>query len=206
MTTEVSRQNRTLLDALVPYRGIWVDIATIIVGSLLIAAFAQLKYTLPTTVVPITGQTFAVLLVAATVGSKRGGLAAVLYLFEGSAGLPFWAGGSSGTIWSIVSGGYIVGFIPAAFLVGFLASRRLEDRVNLFIDVSGYQERRNQSLANMAQRVAQRVASSGQSVTLEPMPPNERRVVHMALSDFPGVETTSIGDGDGRQVVVGPTF
>ena len=62
------------------------------------------------------------------------------------------------------------------FLVGFLASRRLEDRVNLFIDVS------------------------------EPMPPNERRVVHMALSDFPGVETTSIGDGDGRQVVVGPTF
>ena len=92
------------------------------------------------------------------------------------------------------------------FLVGFLASRRLEDRVNLFIDVSGYQERRNQSLANMAQRVAQRVASSGQSVTLEPMPPNERRVVHMALSDFPGVETTSIGDGDGRQVVVGPTF
>ena len=57
-----------------------------------------------------------------------------------------------------------------------------------------------------AQRVAQRVASSGQSVTLEPMPPNERRVVHMALSDFPGVETTSIGDGDGRQVVVGPTF
>jgi spoIIIJ-associated protein len=92
------------------------------------------------------------------------------------------------------------------FLVGFLASRRLEDRVNLFIDVSGYQERRNQSLANMAQRVAQRVASSGQSVTLEPMPPNERRVVHMALSDFPDVETASIGDGDGRQVVVGPTF
>ena len=123
MTTAVSKQNRTLLDALVPYRGIWVDIATIIVGSLVIAAFAQLKYTLPTTVVPITGQTFAVLLVAATVGSKRGGLAAILYLFEGSAGLPFWAGGSSGTIWSIVSGGYIVGFIPAAFLVGFLAER-----------------------------------------------------------------------------------
>jgi len=123
MTTAVSRQNRTLIDALVPYRGIWVDIATIIVGSLVIAAFAQLKYTLPTTAVPITGQTFAVLLVAATVGSKRGGLAAVLYLFEGSAGLPFWAGGSSGAIWSIVSGGYIVGFVPAAFVVGYLAER-----------------------------------------------------------------------------------
>jgi hypothetical protein len=80
MTTAVPRQNRTLIDAIVPYRGIWVDIATVIVGSLVIAAFAQLKYTLPTTAVPITGQTFAVLLVAATVGSKRGGLAAVLYL------------------------------------------------------------------------------------------------------------------------------
>ena len=123
MTTAVSRQNRTLSDALIPYSGLWVDIATIIVGSLVIAAFAQFKYTLPTTVVPITGQTFAVLLVAATVGSKRGGLAAVLYLIEGSAGLPFWASGGSGAVWSIATGGYIVGFIPAAFLVGYLAER-----------------------------------------------------------------------------------
>ena len=123
MTTAVSRQNRTLSDTLIPYSGLWVDIATVIVGSLIIAAFAQLKFSLPWTPVPITGQTFAVLLVAATVGSKRGGLAAVLYLFEGSAGLPFWAGGASGTVWSITSGGYIVGFIPAAFLVGYLAER-----------------------------------------------------------------------------------
>ena len=100
MTTAVSRQNRTLSDTLIPYSGLWVDIATIIVGSLIIAAFAQLKFSLPWTPVPITGQTFAVLLVAATVGSKRGGLAAVLYLFEGSAGLPFWAGGASGTVWA----------------------------------------------------------------------------------------------------------
>ncbi len=123
MTTAVSRQNRTLYDALVPVSGIWVDIVTIIAGSLVIAAFAQLRFSVPWTPVPITGQTFAVLLVAATVGSKRGGLAAVLYLFEGSAGLPFWAGGTSGTVWSIVSGGYIVGFIPAAFVVGYLAER-----------------------------------------------------------------------------------
>lgn len=90
------------------------------------------------------------------------------------------------------------------FLVGFLASRRLEDRVNLFIDVAGYQDRRNRSLTNLAQRVAQRVASSGQPITLEPMPPNERRVVHMALADFAGVDTFSTGDGDGRQIVVEP--
>ena len=92
------------------------------------------------------------------------------------------------------------------FLVGFLASRKLQERVNLFIDVAGYQERRNQSLTNLAQRVAQRVASSGQPVTLEPMPPNERRVVHMALADYPGVETNSTGDGDGRQIVVEPAL
>ncbi|MDP6822203.1 MAG: biotin transporter BioY [Dehalococcoidia bacterium] len=123
MTSAVSRQNRTLFDVLVPYSGIWANIATIIVGSLVIAAFAQLRFSLPWTPVPITGQTFAVLLVAATVGSRRGGLAAALYLFEGSIGLPFWAGGASGVAWSITSGGYIIGFIPAAFLVGFLAER-----------------------------------------------------------------------------------
>ena len=123
MTTAVSRQNRTLFDTLIPFSGLWVDIATVIAGSLVIAAFAQLKFSLPFTPVPITGQTFAVLLVAATVGSKRGGLAAVLYLLEGSVGLPFWAGGASGSIWSIATGGYIVGFVPAAFLVGHLAER-----------------------------------------------------------------------------------
>ena len=90
------------------------------------------------------------------------------------------------------------------FLVGLLASRKLQDRVHLFIDVAGYQERRNQSLTNLAQRVAQRVASSGQPTTLEPMPPNERRVVHMALADHPGVVTNSTGDGEGRQVVIEP--
>ena len=90
------------------------------------------------------------------------------------------------------------------FLVGFLASRKLQDRVNLFIDVSGYQERRNQSLTNLAQRVAQRVESSGQPITLEPMPPNERRIVHMALADHPGVATLSTGDGEGRQIVISP--
>lgn len=123
MTTAVSRPNRTLADALIPFNGLWADITIVIAGSLLIAAFAQIKISLPFTPVPITGQTFAVLLVGASVGSRRGGLAAVLYLAEGSAGLPVFAGAASGTFWTLVSGGYIVGFIPAAFLVGFLAER-----------------------------------------------------------------------------------
>ena len=58
------------------------------------------------------------------------------------------------------------------------------------------------NLANLAQRVAQRVASSGRAITLEPMPPNERRIIHMTLSSHARVTTESTGVGDGRQVVV----
>jgi spoIIIJ-associated protein len=90
------------------------------------------------------------------------------------------------------------------FVVSYVAGRRLDERVNLFIDVAGYQERRYQSVTTLARRVAQRVASSGQAITLEPMPPNERRVVHMALADYPGVSTLSTGEREGRRVVVEP--
>ena len=75
------------------------------------------------------------------------------------------------------------------FLVKFIVSQRLERRVNLMIDVEGYQERRYQSLANLAQRVAQRVVSSGRTIALEPMPANERRIVHLTLSNHPDVTT-----------------
>ena len=88
------------------------------------------------------------------------------------------------------------------FLVRFIVSRQLGDRVSLMVDVEGYQERRYASLANMAQRVARRVAGTGQSISLEPMPPNERRAVHVALADHPAVTTESTGMGDSRQVVV----
>lgn len=91
------------------------------------------------------------------------------------------------------------------FLVSFIASRRLGDRVNLFIDVAGYQERRYETLRSLAQRVARRVASSGREVPLEPMPPNERRIVHMALADDPDVTTVSEGMGNERRVVIEPT-
>ncbi len=92
------------------------------------------------------------------------------------------------------------------FLVSFIASRRLEDRVNLFVDVAGYQERRYETLRTLAHRVARRVASSGRDVPLEPMPPNERRIVHMTLADDPDVNTMSEGEGegDGRRVVIEP--
>jgi spoIIIJ-associated protein len=90
------------------------------------------------------------------------------------------------------------------FIVKFIVSRQVDDRANLLIDVEGYQDRRYKALENLAQRVARRVASSGRSITLEPMPPNERRIVHMALADDPDVTTESSGSGEQRQVVIRP--
>ena len=88
------------------------------------------------------------------------------------------------------------------FIVRYIVSQKMGDRVNLMIDVEGYQERRNLSLANMARRVASRVSDTGRPITLEPMPPNERRIVHLALSDHPRVMTESTGMGSSRQVVI----
>ncbi len=92
------------------------------------------------------------------------------------------------------------------FLTTFITSRVMEERVSIFVDVAGYQERRYQSLRNLAHKVARRVASSGRPITLEPMPPNERRIVHLALADNPDVETGSTGTGDGRRIVVEPAY
>lgn len=88
------------------------------------------------------------------------------------------------------------------FLVKYIVSHKTGERVNVMIDVEGYQDRRYQSLGNMAHRVAGRVADSGRSIALEPMPPNERRIVHLALSEHPEVTTESEGVGDSRQVVI----
>ena len=116
----------TLADLILPQsagaRRIARDAALVVAGSLVVALLAQIKIPLGFTPVPITGQTFAVLLVGAMLGGWRGGLALALYAVEG-AFLPFFAGGASGWFWLLPSGGYIVGFIPAAALVGWLCQR-----------------------------------------------------------------------------------
>ncbi len=103
------------------------DLFLIVAGSLVVAALAQVKIPLPFSPVPITGQTFGVLLVGAALGSKRGAAALGLYFAQGAVGLPFFAGGASG--WTIISGatgGYLIGFILAAYVTGLLAERGLE--------------------------------------------------------------------------------
>ncbi len=90
------------------------------------------------------------------------------------------------------------------YLVNLLLARRSGTRVVVGIDVGGYRRRREEWLRNLALRVAERVRSTGQSITLEPMPPSERRIVHLALADHPDVLTVSIGEGESRKVAITP--
>ncbi|GBD18245.1 hypothetical protein HRbin27_00738 [bacterium HR27] len=90
------------------------------------------------------------------------------------------------------------------YLVNVLVNRRLPSWTRVIIDVEGYRSRREEALIALAQRVARQVARTKQPVTLEPMPANERRVIHVALRDNPDVETRSSGEGDQRRVTVYP--
>ncbi|RPH94299.1 biotin transporter BioY [candidate division KSB1 bacterium] len=117
----------TLVEALAPRRAnstVWwiYQVVAVLTGSLLIALSAQISFRLPFSPVPITGQTFGVLLIAALLGRIRGTAAVMTYLGEGICGLPVFAGGACGAFHLLgPTGGFLVSFIPAAFLVGFLA-------------------------------------------------------------------------------------
>ena len=104
-----------------------LDVVFIILGSVFVALSSQLAFYLPWSPVPFTGQTFAVLLTGAVLGSKRGGLSLTLYLLEGIIGLPVFAGGTGGL--AVLFGptaGYLIGFVPAAMLIGSLAEKGLD--------------------------------------------------------------------------------
>ena len=90
------------------------------------------------------------------------------------------------------------------FIVNLILARKLERRASVLVDVEGYRVRRERSLRGLASRVADRVAANHQPVTLEAMPPAERRIVHLALADHPAVQTYSTGVGDERKVVIAP--
>jgi biotin transport system substrate-specific component len=119
----------TLSTRYFPRTATWLrDLVLIVIGSLLVALFAQIE--IPLKPVPITGQTFAVLLVGAALGSKRGAAALGLYLIEGIVGLPFFSGGAHGFSYITgATGGYLIGFVVAAYVIGLLAERGLERSV-----------------------------------------------------------------------------
>jgi len=125
----------TLSNRYFPRTAEWIrSLFLIVLGSLLLAALAQVEIVLPFTPVPMTGQTLGVLLIGAMLGSKRGAASMILYLTEGALGLPFFAGGASGVgILTGATAGYLVGFVVAAYVIGWLAERGLERRVRTSI-------------------------------------------------------------------------
>ena len=72
------------------------------------------------------------------------------------------------------------------------------------IDVEGYKQRRYQTLQNLAWRLAEQVQAKNAPFTLEPMPAYERRIIHLTLTEHPGVSTYSVGAGESRKVVIEP--
>ena len=90
------------------------------------------------------------------------------------------------------------------YITRLIVGREEGERSHLVIDVNGYKVRREQKLRQLAQRLAQQAVDTDRTIVLEPMPPFERRIVHMALRDNPEVTTHSIGEGDRRKVTIIP--
>ena len=155
-------KQQVLIDAMVPdfglssKMGIYAREAVLILGfAILMSLCAQIAIRIPYTVVPITGQTFGVLLAGAALGSRRGVLSMLVYAAIGMFLLPVFApssgaineslgesgvfhfilpwSGNSDFLWSMPSGGYIVGFIVAAYLIGKLSERGWDRKVNILL-------------------------------------------------------------------------
>lgn len=90
------------------------------------------------------------------------------------------------------------------FLINTLVNRKLDTWTRVIVDVEGYRARREESLVGLAERVARQVARSGRSIVLEPMPANERRIIHLTLKQHPEVATHSDGEGSSRRITVEP--
>jgi spoIIIJ-associated protein len=88
------------------------------------------------------------------------------------------------------------------FILSLMLNKQLKRHLRILVDVDGYRARREELLRGMAQRFAHRVRTMGQPMQLEAMPPNERRIIHLALADDPEVLTESTGEGDARRVVI----
>ena len=129
MATAILGSRRTLIDTILPERSTVLQLALILGGSAVVALSARLTIPLPW--VPITGQTYAVLLISALLGSRRGALALLIYLAEGLAGLPVFAFGHSA--WTLSSAGvptiigptagYLWSYPCVGVVVGMLAER-----------------------------------------------------------------------------------
>jgi spoIIIJ-associated protein len=90
------------------------------------------------------------------------------------------------------------------YLMRLLAAKELGHYLHVVLDVEGYKASRAKMLRQLALRMAERVAATHKPAALEPMPANERRIVHLALRDNPQVHTESVGAGENRKVTIIP--
>lgn len=122
-------RQRVMIEAIWPKPGVAREVVLVAGGAVLLSLAAQVQILLPWSPVPITGQTFAVLLLGALYGSRRGPATLLAYLFLGAVGAPVFAGGASGAARLVgPTAGYLAGFFVAAFVVGRLAERGWDRR------------------------------------------------------------------------------
>jgi biotin transport system substrate-specific component len=139
MVTDALERYRSVRDSAWQWRYelSWIKKLTLAIGiAVLIGLSAQVRMPLPWTPVPITGQTFAVLLAAVLLGQGWGGVSAAIYVGLGMAGVPWFNGWSGGlAVIAGPTGGYLIGFILAALFLGYLVDRYI--RVRSFFSLLG---------------------------------------------------------------------
>jgi len=94
--------------------------------------------------------------------------------------------------------------VALEYVTKLIVVQRLKAWLPLTIDVGGYRKHRRDSLQKLALYLAEQVKSRRRAMPMEPMPPDERRIIHLALADHPDVTTQSIGEGENRKVVILP--
>jgi spoIIIJ-associated protein len=90
------------------------------------------------------------------------------------------------------------------YVTKLMVVQRMKTWIPLTVDVAGYKKHRHESLQKLALYLAEQVKSKRRAVPMEPMPADERRVIHLALADHPDVRTESMGEGENRKVVILP--
>jgi spoIIIJ-associated protein len=90
------------------------------------------------------------------------------------------------------------------YITRLIVSKELDGPIAVVIDIEGYRARRERQLRQLARRMAQQAQERGRTLTLEPMPANERRIIHLELRDHPSVYTESVGEGSARKVTIVP--
>lgn len=105
--------------------------------------------------------------------------------------------------------GYIIGrrgdnLDSLQYLTSLVVNKGKENYIRVSLDIEGYREKREETLIRLAKSKASVVAKTHKSVTLEPMNPNERRIIHSALQEFKNIYTYSVGDDPNRRIVIAP--